>query len=169
MWLSIGEVAADADDEHGSIAFADGVLALFRRFVGIHPQEFLTVDEMYFFGQKWGNLWIGLAHEIFRAADGAVDAADDFFQEVDGAFLTLDGAAPVPLVHIEGVDVVEFLVASDGVHVGVETIARTNFVFCKHQALPFGERVHHFSHLLSHVLDRKLYWAFHAVQIIVDS
>ena len=69
------------------------------------------------------------------------DAAHDVLQERDTALVRGDDAFPVPLVDVDGVEVVHLLVAADGVHIGIEPLAGGEAVGTEGEALPFGERV----------------------------
>ena len=54
-----------------------------------------------------------------------------------------DDLLPVPLVDVDGVEVVHLLVAADGVHVGEEALAGVELVALQRQPLPLGQRMHH--------------------------
>ena len=72
--LAVGKLAADANDEHSSILLADGVLALLGAEVWIHGQQILAVYKVDILGQEWSNLLVGLAHQVFCASDGCINA-----------------------------------------------------------------------------------------------
>ncbi|CAN3977223.1 large-conductance mechanosensitive channel protein MscL, partial [Dysosmobacter welbionis] len=79
-----------------------------------------------------------------------------------------DMLLPVPLVHIDGVEVVHLLVPPDGVHVGVEARSLGELVPLQGQALPFGQGVDHLA-VGAHIGDVKGDRALHAVQVIVQA
>ena len=47
-------------------------------------------------------------------------------------------------VHVDGVEVVYLLVPTDGVHIGVESLARVEAVALQGQTLPLGQGMDHF-------------------------
>ena len=65
--------------------------------------------------------------------------------------------------------VVEFLVGSDGVHVGVHTISWLDVIFSQCESLPLRKRVYNFRFLVAEVLDWECNGALHAVEIVVDA
>ena len=55
----------------------------------------------------------------------------------------LDDLFPVPLVHIDGVQIVQnVLVAPDGVHVGIQPLSGIEVIAIQRHALPLGQRLH---------------------------
>ena len=167
--LSVGEFAADADDEDGTIGLTDGILALLRCLVGIHTQQFLGMDEVNLLRQEGLNLGIGLAHQILRPADGCVDALHDILQEGQRAVFPADDGLPVPLVYIERVQIVQFLVGTDGIHVGIDAIAALYLILGQRQSLPLGQRVNHLGTGIAQILDGEGDSTLHAIQIVVDA
>ena len=105
---------------------------------------------------------------VARITDGADDGADDELQILDGTGLAGDDLPPVPLIHVNGVDVVQLLVAADGVHVGIESMAYGEAVPLEGQALPLRQGVDHLG-LLADGGDVKGNGALIAVQIIVQT
>ena len=75
--------------------------------------------------------------------DGVDDLQHGFLQIFDIALLARDDFLPVPLVDIDGVEVVQHLfVAADGVHVGIKPVPGVKIIAIQRHALPFGERMH---------------------------
>ncbi len=79
-----------------------------------------------------------------------------------------DDLLPVPLVDVDGVEIVEFLVSTDGVHVGVKSFSDTEPVITERHALPLGEGLNDLR-LCSGVLDVEGDLAFITVQVIVQA
>ncbi len=167
--LSVAEVASDTDDEDGSIGSADGILALLWSEVGVHLEEFFGVDEMDVIGKEWLNLRIAFAYEVFGALYGVVDAAHHGLQITYIPVFGLHDALPIPLIDIEGMDVVKFFIATDGIHVGVESIAWLDVVLSEHDPFPLGKGMHYFRHLIIHILDREMYGTFHSAEVVVET
>ncbi|MPN56219.1 hypothetical protein SDC9_203905 [bioreactor metagenome] len=62
--------------------------------------------------------------------------------------------------------VIQRLVAADGVHVGHKALARPESIAAKRIALPFGKRLHHLA-VAARCGDIKGNRTFHAVQVVV--
>ena len=96
------------------------------------------------------------------------DGAHDVLQiRLVPVFLT-DNLLPVPLVHIDGVEVVHVLVAADSVHVAVEALAHAETVVFQGLALPLGQRLDDL-HLDAAVLGVEGDLPLDAVQIVVQA
>jgi len=65
--------------------------------------------------------------------------------------------------------VVQFLVGTDGVHVSVNAVAGLGLEGAQFHALPFGKRMNDLGTTLLDVLDGENNGALNAVQIIVDA
>ena len=120
-------------------------------------------------GQERLDLRIGLARQVLRTADGGVDALHHVFQERQRAVFPLDDSLPVPLVHIQRVQVVQLLVGTNGIHIRIDAIARFYLVFCQRQTLPFCQRMHHLCTGIAQILNRERHCALHTIQVIVDA
>ena len=168
MGLAAPELVADAHDEHRFLVPADGVLPLLGGQVGPGVLQLLGGDEEDVVHQ-------GEVHprELIAGCAGgllhrAVDVPDGGHQIFGGALLAGDDLFPVPLVHIDGMQVVQLLVPADGVHVGIQAPARLEAVFAQRPALPLRQGMHHLDVGLQ-VPDVKLYRALHAVQVVVET
>ena len=106
---------------------------------------------------------------VFRDFDGLVDAADGLLEEAQVAVFGADDLLPVPLVHVDGVDVVQLLVGTQGVHVGVDAAPGGDAQLRELGALPLGEGVHDLGLPLVHVLDREAHGALDAVELVVEA
>ncbi len=91
------------------------------------------------------------------------------FQVGEGPLLRGDDLFPVPLVHIDGVDVVQILIGPEGIHVRVDAPAGSNAQFIQFQAFPFCQGVHDFGACLVHPLDGEGDRPLDAVQIVIDT
>ena len=169
MRLAVGEFSSNADDEHRAVFLANLVLPFLRCHVGEHLQEFFAVYEMDVLGEERLDLRVCLADEVFRPPDGVVNSPDDILEVFLCPLLLCDDRLPVPLVHIERVYVVEFLVRPDGVHVGIDAITGFDVVLSEREPLPFSERVHHFRTGIVEVLDGEGDGSLHSVEVVVDA
>lgn len=62
-------------------------------------------------------------------------------QGEQGARLRRDDLLPIPLIDVDGVQIIQLLVAADGVHVGVNALAGVDVVAIERHALPLGQRM----------------------------
>ena len=127
------------------------------------------MDEVDFLGQTRFDLGERLISEVFRTADGCIDAAHHILEEGDFTLLGCDDGLPVPLVDIERVEVVQFLVGAYSVHVGIDAVARFDVVLGQRETLPFGQRVHHLGLGVTQVLDGECHGSLHSVEVVVDA
>ena len=169
MLLAIRQASADANHEHSTHLLADGILALLRREGGVALQQLLGMNEVNLLGQERLQLRVGLAHQVFRTANGSIDAVHHILQECQRAVFLTDHCLPVPLVHIQRVQVVEFLVGTDGIHVRIDAVAAFHLLLGQRQSLPLRQRVHHLGTLLAHILDGECHGTLHTVQVVVDA
>ena len=98
---------------------------------------------MDFFRKKRFDLRIGLAGKIFGAQYGGINPFHHLVQVFHASLLGFDNRLPVPLVDIQGMDVVELLVGAYGVHIGIDAVSRFDVVFSQREPLPFGQRMNH--------------------------
>ena len=81
----------------------------------------------------------------------------------------LDRLLPVPLIDVERVEVIQVFVATDGIHVCVETVAGRDAVSTQFHAFPLGQRMNHLCITVAHATDGKFDSTFHTIQIIIDA
>ena len=169
MRLSVAQCTADTDDEDTAVFFCNQVLAFLRSLVRIFVEQFLGMDEMDVVRQERLQLRVGFTDHVFRAAHGRIDTSDNVLQEFHRALFGSDDPFPVPLVHVQRVQVAQFFVGTDGVHVGIDAISRRDMVVGQRDTFPLGQRVNHFGLLVAQILDGERYGPFHPVQVIVDT
>ena len=109
---------------------------------------------------------VNIVAKVFQAP---VDDSDCMLKELIISLISSDNLLPVPLVYIDRVDVVEFLVTPDGVHIGVETAARLSSVSSERHSLPLCKRLYDFNVLFVHILDGELNSSLVTVKVIVES
>ena len=76
---------------------------------------------------------------------------------------------PVPLINIQRMEVIEFLVGTDGIHIGIDTIARLYLVLCQRETLPFSQRVHHLGLGVAQILDGETHRSLHTIQVVINA
>ena len=168
--LAALEGSADLHQEGGAVLLDDGILPLLRGQAGILILQLLGGDEGDVGGVERQILQLG-EHGVqvhLGGTDRRHDGAHDILQiRLVPVFLT-DDLLPVPLVHIDGVEVVHILVAADRVHVAVEALAHAEAVVLQGLALPLGQRLDDL-HLDAAVLGVEGDLPFDAVQIVVQA
>ena len=168
--LAGSQPAADLHDQRGAVLPQERVLPVpGLGQVGVHVLQLLggdaghvpvqlDVDAGEFPAQAVGDVH----HAVHDLLSGAL-------QIVQVAVLAGDDLLPVPLVHVDGVDVVQLLVGTQGVHVGVDAAPGGDAQLRELGALPFGEGVYDLGLPLVHVLDREAHGALDAVQLVVEA
>ena len=147
---------------------ADGSLPLAGGQVGVHILQLLGGDEVHLTLQLAPQAGEGHVQGFRSLTDGTHDGTDAGLQVVDVPVLPGDDLFPVPLIHIDGVDVVYFLVTADGVHISIQTLALMEAVALQRQTFPLGQRVNHLT-VQTHIGNIKGHGALHAVQVIVEA
>ena len=168
--LAALEGSADLHQEGGAVLLDDGILPLLRGQAGVLILQLLGGDEGDVGGVERQILQLG-EHGVqvhLGGTDRRHDGAHDVLQiHLVPVFLT-DDLLPVPLVHIDGVEVVHVLVAADRVHVAVEALAHAEAVVLQGLALPLGQRLNDL-HLDAAVLGVEGDLPLDAVQIVVQA
>ena len=133
---------ADLRDEGGRVLSDEGGLALFGGKLGPAVLELLRRDEGDLARKGDGDLREFALERFAHVAHGVHDGAHRRIQKVGAAVLAGDDLLPIPLVDVDGVEIVERLVAADGVHIGIQPFVHLKAVLFERQPLPFGEGVH---------------------------
>ena len=167
--LAGAEKSADLHDA-GSLMLPDkGVFPLGTGFqTGIHVFQLLRGDEGDLPAQLGAQLGEADVQAVVGVADGTHDGADDELQEVQIPVFPGNDLLPVPLIDVDGMDVVQRFVPADGVHVGVQAISNGEIVALEGEALPFCQRMHHLS-VHAHGGNVKGHRPLVAVQVIVQA
>ena len=90
-------------------------------------------------------------------------------QRVEAAFLFGYDFFPVPLIHINGVDIVRNLIPAYGAHISIEAFAGLEAVFFQREAFPFGQRLYDLGFVIILFLDAESYGTLNPVQVIVQA
>ena len=109
-----------------------------------------------------------ISESIRRIADGADDGSHRVLKILSVSVLRQHYFFPVPLVNIDAVKIVGYLIAPDGVHIRIETALRLEFVSEKGKPFPLCERMDNLS-VHSNVRNIKADRSFHSVKVIVKS
>ena len=115
------------------------------------------------------NIPIEAVYIIAQVLQCVINRHHGFFQIFFIPLLSGDNLLPVPLVHVDGVEVVQFFVSPNGVHVGIDAVTRLHFILVQSHSLPLCQRLHDFHLTLVHVLNGEIHPALHTVQRIVEA
>ena len=170
MGLAALERGTDLHEERGAVFLDKRVLPLFRGQARVLVFQLLGGDERDIGGVQGQVLQLG-EHGVevhLGGADSGHDGANHVFQIRLGAVLLPDDLFPVPLVHIDGVEVVQFLVPADGVHITVQALAHPEAVILEGLALPLCQRLDHlcFNAAVFHIEGD---FPLDAVQVVVQA
>ncbi len=161
-----GQGLADLHQEHGAVFLTDGMLPLGGGEVGVTVLQLLGGDEVHFPLGTEGEDGIGVPQSRGGVADAANNVAHRVLQIRSGAVGGRDVLLPVPLVHVDGVDVVQLLVPADGVHVGVQPGTLLELIPFQGQALPLGQGVDYLA-LGSNIWNVEGHGTLHAVEVVI--
>ena len=167
--FSVSEFASDAYYEDAAFFFGDQVLTFFWCFVWIHLTQFLGMYKENVLCQDGLYHGVLLTHIKFSPNHGVIDRFYNLLQILNVALLGKDDTFPVPLVNIDGVDVVQFFVCAYGIHVGIDAIAGFYALGGKRQPFPFSQRVYDLSFFVLKVFNGEGYCPLNAVKVIVDA
>ena len=159
---------ADLHHEDDALLLADLVFALLGRQVGVEILQLLRGDKEDLAAKLGTQGGEGDVQRVARLADGADDVAHGALEIVNVAVLGGDDLLPVPLVHVDGVEVIDLFVAADGVHIGKQTLADVELIALERETLPLGQRLHHLR-IRTNVGNVKSDRTLHAVQVVVQT
>ena len=146
-----------------------GRLPLLGGQMGVHVLQLLGGDEADLPVQTGLDLGEGTAQSVAGVAHRPHNGAHRVLEEVHVPVGLGDDLLPVPLVHVDGVDVVQALVPADGVHVRIQAVAGIEAVALEGQALPLGQRVDHLSVGTLHGGNVEAHGPLHAVEVVVEA
>ena len=76
---------------------------------------------------------------VLHMLDDLEDIADSLLKHFVRSFFFVDHHLPVPLVNIDGVQIVHQLIAADRIHIGIQAFMKIEAVFFQRISFPFGE------------------------------
>ena len=129
MRLPVFQFIPDLHDTDGTFRFGYVVFPFLWRVIREHLSQLAGGHEENIVGQDLLDVIVMDSHILLSLAQHFVYIADSFFQSVQGACLFWNDFFPVPLVHIDRVDVVCDFVPADGTHVGVKSLSDGKTVF----------------------------------------
>ena len=133
-----------------------------------HPFQLRGGDKGNIVGQDLFDVFVTDRHIFFGLTKDSVDDPDDVLEEFDVSVFPADDPFPVPLVHIDGMDIVGDLIPADRDHVGIETFADLKAVFFQSVAFPLGQRLNDFTgpSVLEYI---EGYGALYTVEVVIQT
>ena len=120
MGLSVCQSASDLHDADGPLSLRYIVFPFLGGIVGEHFFQLSGGDEEDVMGKKlfyviimYGHIFLGLAKHLVHGSDGVL-------QGVQISVFSGDDLFPIPLIHIDGMDIVRLLVPAYGAHVCIQ-------------------------------------------------
>ena len=169
MGFAGAKLAADLHNAGGLMIAKIRRLPLRAGFqVGIQVFQFLGGDEGNLPAQFGAQLGVADMEPIIGIAYCPDNGSHNQLQVVQIPVFPGNDLLPVPLVHVDGVKVVQVLIPADGVHIRIESIAHGEVVPLQGQPLPFGQRMHHLGISL-HRRNVKGNRALIAVQVVIQA
>ena len=168
MRFAVGKLAADLLDEYGAVLLCIEILALARRLAGVQADELLARDTADLAAERQRQHGVFRLHDRLRITDRLHDGARRPLKIGKRALFPCDDLLPVPLIHIDRMEIVERLVAANGVHVRIQSAPLAEAIPVQRIALPLCERMHHLG-IQPCARRVKAYRPLHAVQVIVQT
>ena len=146
------------------ISFLTGIAIQLR----IHILQFLGGNKGHLRRKLHPQLRIAHMESVIGAADCLYNGTNNQLQIVQIPVFPGDDFFPVPLVHIDRVNVIQILITADCVHVRVQAVAHTEIIAFQRQTLPFCQRMDNLC-VLPHRRHIKADRPLKAVQVIVQA
>ena len=146
MGFAGAQRAADLHQEYGLVLMFTqkrGLPLLRGMKLGVAVLQLLRFDKQHLAGQIDGKLRILDFQRLVGDIYGVHDPLDNVFQIGFVPCFPGNDLFPVPLIHIDGMEVIHAFVAADGVHIGDKPLAGTEAVARKRVALPLCQRMYH--------------------------
>ena len=122
---------------------------------------------MYLLREQVSYEIIIVGYIVFRMAERAVDALDEFSERFLVSVALVDHALPIPLVNVNAVDIVKLLLTADSRHIRIKSLSLAVAVLRERHTLPFCERMDYLT--VRSVKESEPNGRLPAVQIIVKA
>ena len=170
VWLSGAEFSADALDKDGSVFFCKAVLPLLRRQIRPAVLKLLSGNKRHIAVVKrhTHQLRILAANRKLCITDAAHNAAYRLMQQMLIARFLGNDLFPVPLVHVDRMQIVKLFIPTNGIHVCIDALARMDVIAIQRHALPFGQGMYNLT-LGFRCRNVEAHGAFNSVQVVVEA
>ena len=130
---------ADLHDASSVVFFDVGIFPLGRGQIGIDILQLLTGDKGNLRIQFHPQLGIPDMQPVIGVADRPDDGPDDQLQVFQISVFPGNNFLPVPLVYVDGMDIIQIFIPADGVHICVQAIAYTEMIPLQRKTLPLSQ------------------------------
>ncbi len=154
---------ADLHQTDGPFFFGDAIFPFLGSEAGIEILQLLGGEEENIVGQDFLYVVVTDGHIFFCFAQSFVDGAHGLFQEIQAPLLPGNDFFPVPLIHVDGMDVVRLFIPADCAHVRIEPFSVGKSVLFQCKPFPLGQRMHNFRLIIILFFDAEHDRALHAV------
>ena len=161
------QLIADLHDAGAAMQLGKLIFPLLRRQMRIAVLQFLGSDERDLFLDERLQILKHLAQLLFRLLQRLHDLLHGLLQMIQRAVFRTDDLFPVPLVDIDRMQVVDDLIAADGVHIRIDAFVHFKAIALQRHALPFGQRMNDL-HIAFDIPDIESDRTLHAVEVIVE-
>ena len=166
--FTVGQVCSDPNNEYGAKFLCNFILAFLAGQIGILFIKLLGMDEADFLGQLRHDDRIESMEEKFTSLHIIPHLPDCIFQCIQGSLAGQNGFFPIPLVHIYRMQVIQLLIGSECIHIGIDTIAGPNIIVPQHHPLPFCKRHYNFSFFVSKIFHLEANGFLKSVKVIIQ-
>ena len=119
MALAVCQFFTYLHKENSAFFFDDLVFSFLRGKLRIHVYKLFCGDKCNLSWKNFFYVVILYCHVFLCLAEYAVDSTDSVNESFYISLFFGDDLLPVPLVYIDGMDVVNILITADGNHIGV--------------------------------------------------
>ena len=163
MGQTVSQSAADLHNADGAFCLGDIKFSLLWSVVRKHFFQLPGGDKENIVGQNLLYVVIVNGHVFLRFAQHLIDCADGGFQGFQIAFFLGNDLFPIPLIHIDGMNIVRLFISADGAHIGVKSFAHGKSVFFQGIPFPLCQGLHDLGFPLLLIFDIEGYRTLHTV------
>ena len=119
MRLTGSKLVTDLLDADCALETAEFEFSLLRCKIRVLIFEFLGSNKGDLLRKNALNVIIEIRHMLLGQTNAFIDRLYRLFEELTGSLLLGDDLLPVPLIDIDGMDIIGILITADRIHVGV--------------------------------------------------
>ena len=114
------------------------------------------------------QLIVLMSDKALCSANHIIDSPYFGLQEVDSPVLFGNRDFPIPLININGMGGIHWIIGSDGIHIGVEALTGFETEVGQGHAFPLGQGLHNLHFLIVHMAYLEGNRPFNSIQIVID-
>jgi hypothetical protein len=167
--FAVVEGFADLHKEDSAFFTGDPIFTFLRCAVRIHVKKLLSCDKEDILWKDLLDVVILYSHVFLGFTKDTVNGAYGFLENFNGTLFFGDDLFPVPLVYVNGVDIVQIFIPADCYHICVKTLSVRKSVFFQCVAFPFGKGVYDLGVASFDRFDIKTYRAFYTIKVVIKA